>query len=84
MSAATQENKIDTKRPGNLENPLLGNDHDISKYTTAVAKQRSARSKIGMAFSDRSESRWYKQDSWRVNSSSNFTTFAKCCENKIK
>jgi hypothetical protein len=42
--------------------PLLGNDHEISNYTTALTRQRSVSSNTGMAFSVRFVPICYKQD----------------------
>jgi hypothetical protein len=41
--------------------PLLGNDREISNYTTAVTKQRTVNSYIGTVFSVRSVVTYYKQ-----------------------
>jgi hypothetical protein len=42
--------------------PLLGNDREISNYTTAVTRQRLVNSNRGTVFSVPSVLRRYKQD----------------------
>jgi hypothetical protein len=42
-------------------NPLLGNDSEISNYTTAVTRERLANSNRETVFSVRSVQRYYKQ-----------------------
>jgi hypothetical protein len=42
--------------------PLLGNDREISNYTTAVTRQRLVNSNRGMRISVLSLPRYFKQD----------------------
>jgi hypothetical protein len=42
--------------------PLVGNDHEISSYTTAVIRQQPVKSSRGTAFSVRPVPRCLKQD----------------------
>jgi hypothetical protein len=46
---------------------LLGNDRDISIYTTAATRQRPSNSNRGTAFSVRSVPICYKQDKLGLN-----------------
>jgi hypothetical protein len=48
--------------------PLLGNDREISNYTTAVTRQRPVNSNRGMMFSVRSLPKCYKQDKLELSS----------------
>jgi hypothetical protein len=45
-----------------IQYPLLGNNSEISNYTTAFITQLPVNSNRGTMFSVRSLSRWYKQD----------------------
>jgi hypothetical protein len=45
-----------------IQYPLLGNDREISNYTTTVTRQWSVNSKRGTVFPVRSLPRRYKQD----------------------
>jgi hypothetical protein len=47
-----------------LVDPLLGNDREISSYTTAVTGQQPVSGNRGMVFSVLSVLRCYNQDGW--------------------
>jgi hypothetical protein len=56
--------------------PLLGNDREISNYTTAITMQRLVNSNRGIVFSARSVPRCYKQ----YNLAIKITLWFSCCE----
>jgi hypothetical protein len=49
--------------------PLLGNDHEISRYATAITRNRLVNSNRKTVFSVLSVPTYYKQDKWGVSQS---------------